>query len=60
LGIAEYIREQGYRGREFTHELVAECYALLVSRRRRGQHGKPEWLAEEIYELVRRVTGWNE
>jgi len=44
----------------FTHELVAEIYALLMSRRRRGQAGQPAWLDHEIYELVRRVSGWSE
>jgi hypothetical protein len=58
-GVAEFIRRGGYRPRELTHEFVAECYALLMSRRRRGQSGQPEWLADEIYELVRRVTGWS-
>lgn len=58
-GVAEFIRNGNYRSYEYTHELVAECYALLMSRRRRGQGGRPPWLADEIYELVRRVTGWN-
>lgn len=58
-GVAQFIRDGDYRSRQLTHELVAECYALLMSRRRRGQSGQPEWLADEIYELVRRVTGWS-
>ena len=45
---------------EYTHELVAEIYAILMSRRRRGQSGQPGWLHDEIYELVRRVSGWSE
>jgi hypothetical protein len=39
---------------------VAEVYALLTGRRRRGGTGRPEWLCEKIYELVRRVVGWNQ
>jgi hypothetical protein len=35
-GIAETIRGGGYGSREITHELVAEIYAILMARRRRG------------------------
>jgi hypothetical protein len=59
-GVREVIRRGGYRRGEHTHELVAEIYALLMSRRRRGHNGKPPWLDGEIYELVRRVSGWSE
>jgi hypothetical protein len=59
-GIREFIRRSGYRNREYTHELVAEIYALLMGRRRRGQTGQPRWLSDELYELVRRASGWNE
>jgi hypothetical protein len=59
-GVARFIRRAGYRPSEYTHELVAEIYALLMSRRRRGQTGQPDWLDDEIYELVRRVSGWSE
>lgn len=59
-GIRGFIRQAGYRRGEYTHELVAEIYALLMSRRRRGQTGQPAWLDDEIYELVRRVSGWSE
>jgi hypothetical protein len=59
-GVREFIRRARYRRGEYTHELVAEIYALLMSRRRRGQTGQPAWLDDEIYELVRRVSGWNE
>jgi hypothetical protein len=55
-----FIRQSGYRRGEYTHELVAEIYALLMSRCRRGQTGQPAWLDDEIYELVRRVSGWSE
>lgn len=57
-GVTEAIREGGYRSRELTHELIAECYAHLMRHRTRGHDGKPEWLADELYELVRRVTEW--
>jgi hypothetical protein len=56
--IADFIRRAGYGVREYTHELVAEIYALLMARRRRGQSGKPPWLDERLYDLVRRLTGW--
>jgi hypothetical protein len=59
-GVADVVRRGGYRRVEYTHELVAEIYALLMSRRRRGQRGQPSWLGDEIYDLVRRVNGWSE
>lgn len=59
-GVSGIIRRGGYRRREYTHELVAEIYALLMSRRRRGQRGQPLWLDNEIYDLVRRVSGCSE
>jgi hypothetical protein len=57
-GLRESIRQAGYRSTEYTHELVAETYALLLARRRRGATGRPSWLDSEIYNLVKRVTGW--
>jgi len=57
--MAEAIRESGYRRREYTHEIVAEIYSILMLRRRLGEAEKPYWLHKEIYELVRRVAGWN-
>lgn len=39
-GVREGIRLGGYRVNEYTHELVAETYALLMSRRHREQLGK--------------------
>ena len=54
------IRSAGYGRKEFTHELVAETYALLMGRRQRGESGKPKWLAEEIWEMMKRVTEWTE
>jgi hypothetical protein len=59
-GVGEYIRGEGYRQRQYTHELIAEIYALLMARRRRGEAGQPPWLDNRIYELMRRVCGWNE
>lgn len=56
--IADFIRRAGYGARENTHELVAELYALLMARRRRAQTGKPVWLHDQLYDLVRRLTGW--
>ncbi len=38
--------------------LIAETYALLMSRRRRGARGRPEWLNADIYRLMIRTTGW--
>jgi hypothetical protein len=58
--MAENVRSADYRQREYTHEIVAEVYALLINRRRRGATGRPPWLSTEIYELVRRVVGWNQ
>jgi hypothetical protein len=57
--MAENVRSADYRQREYTHEIVAEVYALLLTRRRRGVTGRPKWLDPKIYELVRRVVGWN-
>jgi len=59
-GVSAIVRRGGYLRGEYTHELVAETYALLMPRRRRGQTGQPAWLDDEIYELVRRVSGWTE
>jgi hypothetical protein len=59
VGIREGIRDAGYRPNDYTHELVAETYALLMARRRRKASGRPQWLDDEIYNLVRRVTGWS-
>lgn len=59
-GVAGFVRGSGYRRAEYTHEIVAEIYALLMSRRRRGIGHKPPWLDDRLYDLLRRVTGWNE
>jgi hypothetical protein len=59
-GIRESIRKGGYRSSQYTHELVANVYALLMIRRRQDLLDRPQWLNEEIYELVERVTGWTE
>ena len=60
VGIREGIRGAGYRSSDYTHELVAEKYALLMARRRRKASGRPQWLDDEIYDLVRRGTGWSD
>lgn len=59
-GVRAFVRRGGYRRGEYTHELVAEIYALLMSRRRRGHTGQPAWLDDEIDEIVKRVSGWSE
>jgi hypothetical protein len=59
-GLAKLVREAGYRPREYTHEIVAEVYSMLIGRRRVGQTERPPWLHVEVYELVRRVVGWNQ
>jgi hypothetical protein len=58
-GLARIVRQAGYRRREYTHEVIAEVYAMLMIRRRQGKTGRPSWLHSEVYELVRRVAGWN-
>jgi hypothetical protein len=59
-GIAEDIRSANYGVLSYTHEVVAEIFALLMERRQRGQGGKPVWLDPEIYDLICRVTAWTE
>jgi hypothetical protein len=59
-GIRDGIRQAGYRSVDYTHELVAETYALLLARRRRGATGRPPWLDSEIYSLLKRVTDWRD
>lgn len=59
-GVGERIRRAGYRRSQYTHELVADIYALLMSRRRRGETGNPPWLDDRIYQLVRRISTWSE
>jgi hypothetical protein len=58
-GIREDIREAGYRSAHYTHEVVAETYALMMARLVRGHRDKPIWLHDEIYKLLTRVTGWS-
>lgn len=59
-GLARFVRQAGYRRREYTHEVVAEIYAILMIWRQKGKTGRPPWLHLEVYELVRRVAGWNQ
>jgi len=56
--VSKSIREAGYRRYEYTHELVADIYALLIERRQNNELGRPRWLNQEIYDLVKRVTAW--
>ena len=58
VGIREGIRSAGYGARSYTHEVVAEAYALMMARRIRGHRDKPIWLDDKIYNLLKRVTGW--
>lgn len=58
-GIADGIRAAEYGPSDVVHELVAEIYALLLARRQRGMGGKPEWLAQELWDLVTRVIPWS-
>lgn len=57
-GIAAHVRYGDYGRKEYTHEIVAEVYSMMMLRRRHGADGRPLWLDERIYEIVRRVTGW--
>jgi hypothetical protein len=59
-GVSEGIRKAGYRSTDYTHELMAEIYALLMARRQRKASGRPPWLNGEIYNLVKRLTGWSD
>jgi hypothetical protein len=59
-GVREGIRKAGYRSTDYTPELVAEIYALLMARRQRKASGRPSWLDDKIYNLVKRVTGWSD
>jgi hypothetical protein len=58
--VSKVIRAAGYRPHEYTHELVADVYAMLIERRRHEEPGRPPWLHREIYDLVKRVTAWTE
>jgi hypothetical protein len=59
-GVRHYVLSSGYPTMEHTHELVAETYALLMARSQQGGSGKPPWLDNEIYSLLKRVTGWSD
>lgn len=51
-GVREGIRAPEYGPQSYTHEIVAEVYALLVERRIRGEVGRPEWLDGDVYNFV--------
>jgi hypothetical protein len=54
-----FVRYESYSRREYTREVVADIYAMLMTRRRKGKTGRPPWLHPEVYELMRRAVGWN-
>ena len=56
--VSKSIREAGYRPDEYTHELIADIYSLLIERSRHKESGRPIWLNQEIYDLVKKVTAW--
>jgi hypothetical protein len=58
--VSDTIRGGNYFTREYTQELIADIYAILIERRRARTSGRPIWLHEEIYNLVKRTTGWAE
>jgi hypothetical protein len=58
--VSKSIRDAGYRPNEYTHELVADVYALMIERRQRNEPGRPPWLNQEIYNLLVKATGWPE
>lgn len=58
VGIRERIRLAGYPVSQYTHEIVAETYALLMLRRVRGGSGRPRWLNNEIYRVLIETTNW--
>lgn len=55
-GISASIRSANYRRSQYTHELIAEIYALLMARRLRGVYGQPAWLHNELQQLIARTT----
>lgn len=55
-GISASIRTANYRRSQYTHELIAEIYALLMARRLRGVYGLPSWLHSELQQLIARTT----
>ena len=55
-GISASIRTADYRRSQYTHELIAEIYALLMVRRLRGVYGQPSWLHSELQQLIARTT----
>jgi hypothetical protein len=54
-GIRERIRRSDYSRRAYIHELIAETYALLMRERVEGRSGQPQWLPNEIYNLMARI-----
>ena len=56
--ISERVRTARYRRSEYTHEVIADIYAILVERRHHGRDGRPAWLDPTIYSLLARLTAW--
>jgi len=54
-GISASIRSANYRRSQYTHELIAEIYALLMARRLLGVIGYPSWLHNELQQLITRT-----
>lgn len=54
-GIQERVRRSNYPRRAYIHELIAETYALLMRERVEGRSGQPQWLPNEIYNLMARI-----
>jgi hypothetical protein len=59
-GIRDRVREAGYRTSQYTYEVIAETYALLMLRRLKGGTGQPSWLNHEIYGLLKVMTEWSD
>ncbi|MFY9468515.1 MAG: hypothetical protein WAP37_00135 [Solirubrobacterales bacterium] len=57
-GISSLVRQGGYRRGQYTHELVANAFSVLMARRLMGGSGRPGWMRVEIYEMIERVLGW--
>jgi hypothetical protein len=57
-GVGLAVRRAGYLSCEYTYELIAAVYALLMERRCKGIYGQPRWMSDDIYELMGRTIGW--
>ena len=57
--VRELVRAGGYRECDYTHEVIAETYVLLIRRHLEGASGKPPWLHDEIYDFLQAKIGWS-